>query len=95
MLETRGTLWVLPRRLECLRRGHPARRQGAAAQTHRAHGLGTRPTSDVRIADVRRLVDRLSGTGLAPATVTGIVGIVSGLFRYGLKGGHVEWTTPA
>lgn len=42
------------------------------------------------LADVRRLVDKLNGAGLAPATVSGIVGILSGLLRYAVKGGLIE-----
>jgi integrase len=87
------------RRLES-RVGHrdPKRRYSARTvalyrqrlEQHIIPVLGPRPASEIRLADVRRLVDRLGAAGLAPATVTGIVGILSGLFRYGLKGGHVE-----
>jgi integrase len=52
--------------------------------------LGHRPVADVELADVRRLVDRLRTAGLAPGTVTSIVGILSGLFRYAVKGGQLE-----
>lgn len=52
--------------------------------------LGHLPANEVRLADVRRLVDRLGASGLAPSTVTGTINIVSGLFRFGLKHGVVE-----
>jgi len=55
--------------------------------------LGTRPVADVTLADVRRLVDRLNAAGLAPSTVSGILGILgilSGLLRFGVKGGQLE-----
>ena len=51
--------------------------------------LGRRPVADVVLADVRRLVDQLSGDGLAPGTVTSVIGILSGLLRYAVKGGHL------
>jgi integrase len=52
--------------------------------------LGSRPVAEVTVADVRRLVDRLGRAGLAPSTVTSVVGILSGLFRFAVKGGLVE-----
>jgi len=52
--------------------------------------LGGRPIADVTVADVRRLVDRLSSAGLAPSTVTGIVGIFSGLCRFAARSGQLE-----
>jgi integrase len=52
--------------------------------------LGSRPIADVTVADVRRLVDWLSAAGLAPSTVTGIVTIASGLFRFATKAGLLE-----
>jgi integrase len=52
--------------------------------------LGLRPVADVTVADVRRLVDRVGGAGLAPGTVTSVIGIVSGLFRFAVKGGLAE-----
>ena len=52
--------------------------------------LGPRPIAEIRLSDVRRLVDRLGAAGLAPSTVTGIVGIFSGLLRFAVKGGHLE-----
>jgi integrase len=39
---------------------------------------------------VRRLVDRLADADLAPATVTGTLGILSGLLRFAVKGGMLE-----
>jgi integrase len=59
-------------------------------EQHIVPALGSRPVDDVGLADVRRLVDRLGATGLAPSTVTGILGILSGLFRYAVKGGQLE-----
>jgi integrase len=52
--------------------------------------FGQRPIADLTVADVSRLVDRLGAAGLAPSTVTGIVGILSGLCRYAVKVGQVE-----
>jgi integrase len=52
--------------------------------------LGYRAVADVALGDVRRLVDRLASGGLAPGTVTSVVGILSGLLRYAVKGGHLE-----
>jgi integrase len=52
--------------------------------------LGRHPVADVTVADVRRLVDRLGRARLAPSTVTGVIGIVSGLFRFAVKGGLAE-----
>jgi site-specific recombinase XerD len=52
--------------------------------------LGHRPAADVRLTDVRLLVDRLGAADLAPSTVTGTVNIVSGLFRFGIKIGAIE-----
>jgi integrase len=52
--------------------------------------LGHRHVADVQLADVRRLVDRLGAGGLAPSTVTSVVGILSGLLRYAVKGGQLE-----
>jgi integrase len=59
-------------------------------EQHIVPALGSRAAADVGLADVRRLVDQLGLTGLAPSTVTSIVGILSGLFRYGLKSGVLE-----
>jgi integrase len=52
--------------------------------------LGRRQLDDVQLVDVRRLVDRLGAAGLAPATVTGTVGILSGLLRYAVKSGLLD-----
>lgn len=63
--------------------------------------IGSRPVADVTLADVRRLVDRLGAarrhssksggkSQLAPSTVTGIVGILSGLLRFAVKSGQLE-----
>lgn len=57
---------------------------------HIIPALGSLPVAEVRLAHVRRLVDQLGGAGLAPSTVTSIVGILSGLMRFGIKGGHLE-----
>ena len=54
---------------------------------HVVPALGTCPVANVTVADVRRLVDRLGRAGLAPGTVTSVVNIVSGLFRFAVKGG--------
>lgn len=59
-------------------------------QKHISPALGRRPVADVTVADVRRLVDRLGRDGLAPATVTATINILSGLCRFGLKGGHLD-----
>jgi integrase len=52
--------------------------------------LGHLPAGEVRLADLRRLVDRLGAAGLAPTTATGTINIVSGLFRFGVKSGVLE-----
>jgi integrase len=52
--------------------------------------LGHRPIADITVADARRFVDRLGAAGLAPSTVTGIVGNLSGLCRYSVKAGQLE-----
>lgn len=57
---------------------------------HIIPALGHRPVSDVSLADVRRLVDRLNAGGLAPSSVSGVIGILSGLLRYAVKGGMIE-----
>jgi integrase len=57
---------------------------------HILPSLGARPVADIQLGDVRRLVDRLGAAGLAPSTVTGVIGIFSGLLRFGIKGGHIE-----
>jgi integrase len=56
---------------------------------HVIPALGRRPVGEVVLADVRRLVDQLAGDGLAPGTVTSVVGILSGLLRYAVKGDHL------
>jgi len=63
---------------------------GQRLEQHILPVLGHRPAADVTLADVRRLVDRLGAAGLAPSTVTGILGILSGLLRYAVKGGVIE-----
>ena len=57
---------------------------------HIVPALGQLPVAEVTVADVRRLVDRLGRAGLAPGTVTSVVNIISGLFRFALKGGLAE-----
>jgi integrase len=52
--------------------------------------LGTRPVADVTLTDVRRMVDKVGAARLAPSTVTGIVGILSGLSRFAVKSGQLE-----
>jgi integrase len=52
--------------------------------------LGSRPVAELTLADVRRLVDRLGRRGLAPSSVTSTLGILSGLLRFGVKGGVLE-----
>jgi integrase len=52
--------------------------------------LGARPVAEVGLRDVRRLVDQLGAAGLAPATVTATINLLSGLLRYGVKSGLVE-----
>lgn len=59
-------------------------------EQHIVPALGHRPVADVTLADVRRLVERLGAAGLAPSTVTGTLGILSGLLRYAVKGGLLE-----
>jgi integrase len=57
---------------------------------HVIPALGHRPVAEVALPDVRRLVDQLGAADLAPSTVTGIVGILSGLLRYAVKSGLAE-----
>jgi integrase len=52
---------------------------------HVLDGLGSRRVDELTVEDVRRLVDRVSGKGLAPGTVTSTVNILSGLLRYAVK----------
>lgn len=59
-------------------------------EQHIVPALRHRPVADVTLADVRRLVERLGAAGLAPSTVTGTLGILSGLLRYAVKGGLLE-----
>lgn len=59
-------------------------------RSHIRPRLGSRIAADVTVAEVRRLVDELGHAKLAPATVTGIVNTLSGLFRFAVKGGQVE-----
>jgi integrase len=59
-------------------------------ETHVLPELGHRTVAEVRVPDVRRLVDRLGALGLAPSTVTGTLGILSGLLRFGVKSGLLE-----
>jgi integrase len=59
-------------------------------EQHILPAVGSRSVAEVGVSDVRRLVDRLGAAGLAPSTVTGTLGILSGLFRYAVKGGIVE-----
>ena len=42
------------------------------------------------MGDVRRLIDSVSGKGLAPGTVASVLNILSGLLRYGIRVGVVE-----
>jgi integrase len=49
-----------------------------------------RPAAEVTLRDVRRLADRLGSSGLSPSTVSGILNITSGLFRFGMKQGALE-----
>jgi integrase len=57
---------------------------------HIVPALGHRPVAEVALPDVRRLVDQLGAADLAPSTVTGIVGILSGLCRFAVKSGQLE-----
>jgi integrase len=59
-------------------------------EQHIIPAFGSRAATDVGLSDVRRLIDQLGLAGLAPSTVTGIIGILSGLFRYGIKSGVLE-----
>ena len=57
---------------------------------HVVPALGQLAVAEVTVADVRRLVDRLGRAGLAPGTVTSVVNITSGLFRFAVKDGLAE-----
>jgi integrase len=51
--------------------------------------LGTIPIDELSVVDLRRLIDKL-GRKLAPATVTQIVAVVSGLLRFAVRERLVE-----
>jgi integrase len=51
--------------------------------------LGRKLVTDIGVADVRRLVDRLSAR-LAPGTVTSCINILSGLLRFGVRQGVLD-----
>jgi integrase len=75
------------------RRRYSARTVALYRQRLRQHvlpELGHRPVNEVGLKDVRRLIDRLGLVGLAPSTATGILGILSGLLRYGVKSGLLD-----
>jgi integrase len=75
------------------RRRYSARTVGLYRQRLQQHiipTLGHRPVAEVSLPDVRRLVDQLGAAGLAPSTVTGIIGILSGLLRFAVKGEQLE-----
>ena len=55
---------------------------GERLRDHVLDRLGRRRVDELTADDVRRLVDRLVGKGLAPGTVTSCVNILSGLLRY-------------
>jgi integrase len=59
-------------------------------EQHIIPALGSRAAADLAVGDIRRVIDKLGLAGLAPSTVTGIVGIFSGLLRYGVKNGVLE-----
>ena len=52
--------------------------------------LGDLVANDVTVSDLRKMIVRASGKGLAPPTVLSLVNITSGLFRYGVRMGVVE-----
>src|SRR5205085_9045060 len=52
-------------------------------EQHIVPALGSRPVDDIALAEVRRLVDRLGVSGLAPPMCTGVLEIWSGLSAYG------------
>jgi integrase len=47
--------------------------------------VGRKRVAEVTTDDLRRLIDRLTTKGLAPATITSTVNVVSRLFRYAVK----------
>jgi integrase len=52
--------------------------------------LGHLLAADLRVADLRRLLDVLAAKKLSPSTRTGLLSILSALMRYALKQGIVE-----
>lgn len=52
--------------------------------------LGQRPTAELTVGDVRRLLDTLAAKRLAPRSRSGLLGILSGLLAYGVRQGAVE-----
>lgn len=74
------------------KRRYSARTVALYRQRLRSHilpALGTRPMAELTVADVRRLVDTL-GRKLAPATVTGMLNIVSAVCGFAIKNGAAE-----
>jgi integrase len=59
-------------------------------EQHVVPALGHLAAGEVNLGDVRRLIDVVSAKGLAPGTVTSVVNILSGLFRYGIRVGVAE-----
>ncbi len=75
------------------RRRYSARTVGLYRQRLDRHVLpllGRHRVSDVTVTDARRLVDHLGRAGLAPATVTGVLGVASGLLRFAVRSGLIE-----
>jgi integrase len=52
--------------------------------------LGHLPVADLNVGDIRRLIDQVSGKGLAPPTVLSTINITSGLLRYGMRVGVTD-----
>jgi len=54
---------------------------------HVCDRLADRRVDELNVADLRRLLDRLTRKGLAPSTITSVLFRVSGLMRYAIKQG--------
>jgi integrase len=52
--------------------------------------LGRRMAADLKPADVRRLLTTLEDAGLAPATRTGVLNILSAVLEYGRESGELQ-----
>ena len=50
--------------------------------------LGYLAPNDLTVTHLRRLIDKMTGKGLAPSTVTGTINIISSLLQWTVRNGH-------